>query len=90
LAEKDDAVAKEAGFAHVVRHHHDGFVQRLKNLPQVFLQVEPHEWIERTHRLIEQNHARVEHESPHDAQPLPLTARKLRRIAVQGLAGQPR
>ena len=39
LAQQNNFVAKVRGFAEVVRHQDDRFLERLKNLPEIGLQI---------------------------------------------------
>src|SRR5947208_17142586 len=70
-------IAKVAGFRKVVRHHHNGFAERLEDLAQVSLQFGANDWIEGAQWFVEQKDGRIEHERPHQTDALPLAAGEL-------------
>ena len=62
--------------------------QARKQLAQLLLQLVAHHRIERAERLIEEQHVRIEHERPHQAHALALSAGEIVRLAAQRLERQ--
>ena len=89
IAQQQDFVAEETCLAHVMRHQGDRFLQSPEDVAQIVLQVIPHQRIQGSHRFVQQHQWWIEHQSPHDPQPLPLTSGKLTGKPCQHLAGQP-
>src|SRR5260370_11183095 len=88
VAQEDDVVAQKSGLAKVVGDQHHRLAERAKDGAQIALQVGADERIERAQRLIEEEQDRIEHERPHQAHPLPLPARELRRKPVEASGGE--
>src|SRR5688572_10449044 len=74
---------EERRLAQVVRHQHHGLVQCTEYVAKFGLEVGADERVEGPEWLIEQERLWIEHQGPHQADSLPLSARELVRVAVQ-------
>ena len=83
-------MAEPTGLGEVVSDHDDGFLERTEDRAEIGLELGADHGIEGPHRLIEQDDPRVEHQRSHQADPLPLTAGKLRGESVEPLGREPR
>ena len=74
IERRQNRIAEERGFAEIVRDHDDRLAERREDLLQVALQIEADERVEGAERLVEQQQIGVEHQRPHQAHPLLLSA----------------
>ena len=81
LAHHRDAVAHRERFLLVVRDEHEGDPELGLQRLQLDLEVLAQPGVERAERLVEQQHARPEHERPRERDALLLAAGELRRLA---------
>ena len=78
------------GFGQVVGDEDHRACEAREDLAQLGLQRRADEGVEGPERLIEQEHIRVEHQRPHEADTLALPAREFRGIASQTVGGKVR
>ena len=85
--QKRDARAQQQGFAHVVGHKDDGFLQALLERLKLALDFRPGQRVERPEGLVHQQDRRVTRQGARHSHALPLAAGKLARIARKKLPG---
>ena len=90
LAEEDDDIAEEAGFPDVVGDENDGFSQAPEDLSEIGLKLGSHDGIESTQGFVQQQDIGVQHEGPHETDPLLLPSGQLGGKAVQPVHGEVR
>src|SRR3546814_8007011 len=59
--EQDQLIGQKCRFGDIVGDHDDGFAQGAEQVLEFGLQVQTDQRIERTERLVEQQHVRIEH-----------------------------
>ncbi len=75
--EHADARGQRERFAHVVRDDDDGLLHALLDPPELGVQLDARDRIERAERLVHQQHRRIDGERAGDADALALAARQL-------------
>jgi hypothetical protein len=88
FAEHDHMITKETCLTHVVRNGDRSLVESSEDLQQVLLQIVANQWIQSTHRFIQEHYRRIEHQGSHDPDTLALATGDLSWVAIQGRAGQ--
>jgi hypothetical protein len=76
-------VRKESCFGEVVRDDEHGLSQRSEQRSELVLQLQPDDRIERSQRLVEEHHVRIEKQRAKERRPLSLTARQLERVTIE-------
>ena len=82
LGEHRDPVAQQHRLVDVVRHEDDGLPELLLQPAELLLEPAADDRVDRTERLVHQQHRRIRGERPGHADPLPLAAGELMGIAV--------
>lgn len=86
VAHQHDAVGQQNGLVHVMGDHEHGLAGRLHDFKQLVLYGAARQGIECAKRFVQQQHTRLNGESPCDAHALLHAAGKLGRLLVQRMA----
>ena len=77
LVQDADAIGQRQRLGHVVRDEDDALRDARLNAPELLLQLASRDRIERTERLVHQQHRRIDRQRARDADALTLSARQL-------------
>ena len=88
-AQKDEMIAQVRGFAQVMGDQDHGLLKLLKDIFEIGLQIGPDHGIQGAKGFVQEEDVGVQHQGPHEADPLALATGELDRVALQGGGREP-